>query len=382
MPELIPDTAQVKTFMDRLETILDPRDNRGKRHALPFVLASVTLAILAGRSSVSGIYRYIRNKIDWLRDMTQQPDARPISRAQLPRLLAAVDWFELNTAVDGQFGVRLEKSAQNEWTAIDGKTLRGTDHHSERTLLAVTHTARTLQAQRPMTGPKASEITAARELLRETGLAEGRVTLDALHFNPTTTRQIDQAGGGYLIQVKDNQPALKAQLVAWATQVKPVGHLRPPAEKAHGRIETRHGTFIALAGLRVDPRWAESGFRTLLVMHRQTVETTSQLQSTETSYYVSNLPVPPDQPAVQADLFNAVRGHWGVEADNYIRDVTFCEDDVKTKNGNQGHVLASLRTLAIGLMRKANLTNFRAALDDFADNAQLFKDFLQQVNFL
>ncbi len=67
---------------------------------------------------------------------------------------------------------------------------------------------------------------------------------------------------------------------------------------------------IALDGLRVDPRWAKSGFRTLLVMHRQTVETTSQLQSTETSYYVSNLPVSPDQPAVQADLFNAVREHW------------------------------------------------------------------------
>ena len=140
MPELIPDTAQIKTFMDTLETIFDPSGNRGKRLALPFVLATVTLAILAGRSSVSGIYRYIRNKIDWLRDLTHQPDARPNSRAQLPRLLAAVDWFELNTVVDSQFGVRLEKSAQNEWTAIDGKTLRGTDHHGERTLLAVTHT--------------------------------------------------------------------------------------------------------------------------------------------------------------------------------------------------------------------------------------------------
>src|SRR3972149_2114284 len=136
MPEPIPDTAQIKTFMNKFETILDPRDNRGKRHALPFVLATVTLAILAGRSSVSGIHRYIRNQIDWLRDITHQPAARPISRAQLPRVLAAVDWFELNTAVDSQFGVRLEKSAQNEWTAIDGKTLRGTDHAEERTLLA------------------------------------------------------------------------------------------------------------------------------------------------------------------------------------------------------------------------------------------------------
>src|SRR3972149_1362652 len=382
MPEPIPDIAQVKTFMDKLETILDPRDNRGKRHSLPFVLATVSLAILAGRSSGWGIYRYIQNKIDWLRDITQRPHARPISRAQLPRILAVVDWFELNTVVESHFGVRLEKNAQDEWTAIDGKTLRGTDHHAERILLAVTHTTRTLQAQRPMTGPKASEITAARELLRETGLAEGWVTLDALHFNPKTTRQIDQAGGRYVIQVKDNQPALKAQLMAWAVQAKPVGHLQPPAEKAHGRIETRHGTFVALDGLKVDPRWAASGFRTLIVMHRQTVEVASQQRAAETSYYVSNCPVTPEQPAAQENLFNAVRGHWGVEADNYIRDVTFREDDVKTKNGNQGHILASLRTLAIGLLRQTHIQNFRAALEGLADNAQLFKNFLEQVNFL
>ena len=39
MPELTQDAAQVKSFMDKLETILDPRDNRGKQHRLPFVLA-------------------------------------------------------------------------------------------------------------------------------------------------------------------------------------------------------------------------------------------------------------------------------------------------------------------------------------------------------
>jgi predicted transposase YbfD/YdcC len=382
MPEPIQDAAQVRSFMDKLETILDPRDNRGKRHPLPFVLAAVTLAILAGRSSVSGIQRYIKNKIEWLRDATQQPDARFISRAQLPRILAVVDWQELNTITESQFGVCLEKNEHAEWTAIDGKTLRGTDHHEERTLLAVTHTTRTIQAQRPMTGPKDSEITAARDLLRETGLDEGKVTLDALHFNPKTTRQIHQAGGLYVIQVKDNQPELKQQLVDWATRAQPLGVLTSGPEKAHGRIETRQGTLVALAGLTVDSRWAESGFHALVVMKRQTVEVKTQKRSVETSYYVSNLPVTPEQRPAQDDLFDAIRGHWSVEADNYIRDVTLGEDAVKTKNGNQGHILATLRTLAMGLLRKANIQNFRAALDDFTDNSVLFKNFLEQVNFL
>ena len=103
--------------------------------------------------------------------------------AQLPRILAVVDWQELNAVVESHFGVRLAKNAQDEWTALDGKTLRGTDNHEEWTLLAVTHATRTIQAQRPVTDPKGSEITAARDLLRETGWDEGKVTLDVLHFN-------------------------------------------------------------------------------------------------------------------------------------------------------------------------------------------------------
>lgn len=33
------------------------------------------------------------------------------------------------------------------------------------------------------------------------------------------------------------------------------------------------------------------------------------------------------------------------------------------------------------LLRKAGIQNFRAALDDFADNSKLFKDFLEQAGF-
>ncbi len=76
----------------------------------------------------------------------------------------------------------------------------------------------------------------------------------------------------------------------------------------------------------------------------------------------------PEQWLAQADLFNA------------IRDVIFREDDVKTRINNPGHILASLCTLAMGPLRKANLKNLRAALDGFADNSKLFKD-LERVDF-
>jgi len=72
----------------------------------------------------------------------------------------------------------------------------------------------------------------------------------------------------------------------------------------------------------------------------------------------------------------------GIEAGNYIRDVSFQEDKVKTKHGNQAQVLASFRTLAIQLFRQAGFVNFKEALETFADCPDLFETFLIQYGFL
>jgi hypothetical protein len=79
-------------FIDALKELPDPRDNRGKRHLLAFLIVTVVFAILVGRSNVSGIHRYMTNKIEWLRETTGFKAATPISRAHLPRMLASLDW--------------------------------------------------------------------------------------------------------------------------------------------------------------------------------------------------------------------------------------------------------------------------------------------------
>ena len=376
------DPEKAASFIKALHSLTDPRDNRGKRIDLAFTLGAVVLAIMSGRSKLSSIHRYIWNKADWLRRVTKKPKARLISRAHLPRLLAIVPLDELNDMVEAHFGVRLEVNDDDEWTAIDSKTLRGTtsadDKQGERTLLAVTHTQRDILAQRPMSGPKTSEITAARQLLRETGLEKGKVTLDALHMNPTTTAQINLAGGIYIIQVKDNQKELREQCERLAAEKAPL-EVITTVEKGHGRHETRQGAFFDLEKIAFPERWSGSGFRTLIVMERQTVKTAQRKVSSEVSYYVSNQEVSLEQSNVQSELFTAIRRHWGVESENWIRDVTFNEDNVKTKCAGQAHVMAYLRTLAVQLFRKANLKNFQAALETFCDCPDKFEAFLCQT---
>ncbi len=51
-------------FIDALKTMTDERDNRGKRHSQVFLIATFVFATLVGRSTVSGIHRYMSNKID------------------------------------------------------------------------------------------------------------------------------------------------------------------------------------------------------------------------------------------------------------------------------------------------------------------------------
>jgi predicted transposase YbfD/YdcC len=370
-------------FVEALSQLTDDRDNRGKRHALAFVVAGVVFAILSGRSKVSSIFRYLRNRIEWLREVTQHPEAGVVSRAHLPRLLARVDWVELNTLIDQHFGVQVELSATHDWVAIDGKVLRGTlaSGDKQSVVFAVSHASRTLLAQAPMHGSKASEIPVVRDLLKHSQLEARKVTLDAHHCNPTTTAQIHQAGGQYVIQVKENQPLLLTQCQRVAAAAVPLGS-HDACEKGHGRLTTREGQCFDMRALRLAPRWSDSGIHTLVVMTRHTVTVATQKTTCETAYYISNQALSTDPQAQALELTGAIRQHWHVESDNWIRDVTLDEDHIKTTSANQAQNMGCLRSLAMRLLRRFNVKNFQEALEDFADCPSRFEALLRQVKFL
>ena len=67
-------------FIDALESLNDTRDNRGKKHTYVFVIASVVIAIMKGKSTLSSIYRYIKWNVATLREITAKSDANYISR--------------------------------------------------------------------------------------------------------------------------------------------------------------------------------------------------------------------------------------------------------------------------------------------------------------
>ena len=93
-----------------------------------------------------------------------------------------------------------------------------------------------------------------------------------------------------------------------------------------------------------------------MVIERESLEVTTQKVSHEISYYISNKLVLPHEVALANELVSAVRSHWSVESENWIRDVTFNEDKVRTRAGNQSQILASLRTIGLNAIKVRNAT--------------------------
>jgi len=370
-------------FIDALKTLPDMRDARGKRHSLTFLIVTFVFATLAGRSKISSIHRYMTNKIDWLREVTGIENATPISRAHLPRMLANLDWQDLNGIIHECFGDQTAQIIEQEWIAIDGKVMRGTLKSGEKQALihAVSHESRIDVAQARQAGDKSSEITVLRELIKETQLESHKISMDAHHCNPETLTQINQAKGLYLVQVKENQPKLLEQCRALAEQSTLAQVIE--TELGHGRVSTRQAKLHDLSLVAIDARWENSGLQSLIVMTRESYEKSNKTQTSDTSYYLSNYQEDNAQKVVET-LARTIRRHWGVESNNWQLDVTFGEDHVRVKEANQTHIMGKLRCFAMTLLRwsKTEVKNFQASIEKFTDSPNTLISELKQVNFL
>ena len=56
-----------------------------------------------------------------------------------------------------------------------------------------------------------------------------------------------------------------------------------------------------------------------------------------------------------------MRGHWGIEALHHVRDVTYGEDASQIRTGNGPQVMATLRNLAIGILKLSGHPSIAAA---------------------
>lgn len=371
---------QDRAFFDLLnqQTDLDQRDSRGKKHSLAFVLMGVVLALLAGRDgNLSAIQRHMKNHYQALSLTLAIQATRVISRAQLPRLLAQVNYTLLAQLIQYHYGFSLPEGFAS-WLSGDGKELRGSiakgQQRGEVCVSIVTHT-QAIVAQAYHNGAKESERPAIASLLKDNGLLNKKVVLDALHLVPSLLEAIHQATGTYLIGLKANQELLQRHCLIQTLLHKPAFERVDKPVRGHGRIDQRTYQCHTLRAESLDKRWAKSGLTTVVVITRVR-KTLAGVETAQTvSYFVTNRAMSSQS---EADSFyDAVRGHWSVEVLHYRRDVVLAEDACRSRSSSLQRTLSSLRTLTMSLLQWLNPPNMAAQLQQFAERAQELIDFLR-----
>jgi predicted transposase YbfD/YdcC len=204
---------------------------------------------------------------------------------------------------------------------------------------------------------KTNEITEVEEVLRQIVLKDRGVTMDALLTQRHVAQTIVDAGGDYVLIVKDNQPQLRADIELVFT-LPPAGDRQEAArtvDLGHGRIEQRNlTTSEALVGYSDWP-----GLAQVFELGRPVITQKTGAERAEVVYGVTSLS--PER-ATPGRLLELVRGPWHIEnKSHWVRDVTFDEDRSQVRCGSIPQVMAALRNTAIGLLRRAGYTNIAAA---------------------
>lgn len=333
-----------------LSTLPDGRGRRGRRHELATVLVVAVAAVLAGARSLAGIAGWAGDLPVWARPRLGI-GRRPPSLSTIRRVLTTVDADVLDAVLHAWLAATAPARpapAAFRAVAVDGKTCRGARgaDGSRMHLFSIVEHGTGVPLGQVRAETKGHEIAAFATVLDRVHLAGVVVTADALHTQTGHARYLHRHGGRYVFIVKRNQPTLHAQLAKLPWRQVPDAH--HAEDKGHGRRETRTLQVVSVADGIAFPH-ARLAARITRV--RTTARTGAT--STETVHAITSLSW---DEVTAARLAEIVRGHWAIENRvHHVRDTTFDEDRCQVRTGDAPRVMATLRNIAIGLIRARQL---------------------------
>jgi len=371
----VPPGKSAGDLLTALRAVPDPRPGGARRHPTVYVLAVLVVSFAcAGFESFAAAAQWAAGADqELLLSLGGVPDpltgqVHPPSEATIRRVTCGIDTAAFEAVVAAWTAGQLDPPdpldpvAGRHAVAIDGKTVRGArdgDRRAPHLLAACTHPAdrvpAVVLAQRQIPG-KTNEIPMVPALIQDLRVAGHDpatmvFTLDALHTQHRTATLLDDAGAGYMLTVKGNQPGLRTAITEQLRVDRPPRH--NTRSRGHGRTEQRFIEVVPASG--IDFPGATQVFR----ITRYTGGLDGQRQRKEVVHGITNL-TPAE--ADDARLAALVRGHWTIENSiHWVRDMTFGEDAHRARTGNAPAVLACIRNLVTTALRLAGALNIAAA---------------------
>lgn len=346
--------------------VSDGRCGQGRDHPVAAVLALAAAAVVAGMKGYTAITGWVKDVpppvLAGLYMRAGASPARPPSKSTIWRVITDADaevfdavvgrWLTSRQAAGEQEGAASDDAAGLVPVRLDGKTIRGAKdgEGSQRHLLAAlaggSGQSPVIAAQAEV-GAKTNEVPMATQVLGQVDLNGTIVTADALHTAKATAEFICEAGGEFVLPVKDNRLALFDALDALPWDQVPVAHAH--TDHGHGRITTRTIQVMPAPGDLPFPHVSQ-----VWLIERYVSDLAGNPLSAVAALGIAS---PGPDKASPADLAGYVRGQWVIESWHWLRDTLYREDQSQVRTRSGPRVMASLRNLAISALRLAGRTD-------------------------
>lgn len=347
--------VDVGSIASHFESMSDPRHERNRKHLLVDIMVIGVAGILCGCDGPTAIHRWAVERMDWLAEHLALANGIP-SRDCIRRLLIAVkpEAFQSCFHTWTIHAVTQGTGPGKRLVAIDGKACCGSHDAGKEFkplhLVSAWASEEGIALGQVATADKSNEITAIPVLLEQIALPKTIVTIDAMGCQKAIATQIVAGGGDFVLAVKDNQPKLhKAIKEFFDEQIeRDFEDLRyrhhETIESGHGRIDERC-YYLAKTPRDFAPAkdWPEVkaiGYALRLSKYPDGSETI------DVRYYILSRYISGKRFA------EAVRGHWSIESMHWILDVTFREDESRTRERTLGNNLSWLRRFAVSLLKR------------------------------
>lgn len=354
-------------------TIKDKRVQGRCDYSVVEIITIAICGIISGSETWTDIETYGKSKEKWLGPFLPLANGIP-SHDTFGKVFAMLDAEEFQTSFIRWVQAVLSVT-QGQVIAIDGKTARRS--HDKTIGKDAIHMVSAWASENGITlgqrkvDDKSNEITAIPELLDILYVKGCIITIDAMGCQKKISDKIIFQQADYVLSVKDNQKKLHQDLQDWfgyaeKAEFKQMRHdYHKSVSKGHGRLEIRECWAIddPLAFEHIRHYEGGTGLNTIVRIRRER-RINDQIQS-KIAYYITSLELNAER------ILHATRQHWAIENQlHWVMDVTFNEDQMRTRQGNSSQNLIVLRNIALNILKQdrsqgsLRQKRYRAALDE------------------
>lgn len=343
----------MKTIIECVMSVPDPRTGNHKRHELADMLFAALVSVICGYDGYVAFARFTELNLEWMRSMGFSFRNGVPSHDTFRYTFSVVN-HNIFSACLRNIARTIRAKTKDGNVSIDGKALRRATKLGGKIPFIVNAWADAdgIILGEVQVNEKSNEITAIPAILKMLDLEGCIVSIDAAGCQKKIMKQIvKDCKADAVLALKDNQKNFHEEMrLLFEKELVASPHLfaryDTPVEKNSGRIEKRTCWQTDYIGWFEDiDEW--DGLKSVIMIEAErstrNAETDEWETSVERRLYASSLEVDAKR------AYEAVRRHWAVESTHWSLDVTYGEDYCRARTKHAAANRATLRRMALSL---------------------------------